>query len=135
MNIKRAATLWGWPLIVVPIVMSYFGGAMNEVAVWKNGGQMPVYSEAYKQHIEYQLLHAEYDISQGAMPEEIDPIHKAANKDTKVPFLCDWILSDASVMSPGDIIQDVAGDISGLLRWTWAALFAICLWTERKSHL
>jgi hypothetical protein len=114
MNVKRGATLWGWPLIVVPLLVSYFGGALNEIAVWKNGGQMPVLSEAYKEHIMFQADEMDYNMlvlklglmkgEAGKFPEEPDTVHKVADDNTKVPYLCDWIVSSNDISSPGDQI-------------------------------
>ena len=133
--LKKALTLWGWPLIVVPMAMSYLGGTMNEIAVWKNGGQMPVYSVVYKGWSAYDELKAEYDLSKGNFPKQPDFIHKAADENTKVPYLCDFIVADNGISSLGDLLIAIGADIQDLFRLTWAALFGVCLWRGKKFHL
>lgn len=135
MRIKKLLTLWGWPLIVLPLAMSYLGGTMNEIAVWKNGGQMPVYSVAYTDHIQYQYFKATHDLEKDTVPNEPDYIHKEADKNTKVPYLCDFIVGDGGISSLGDLLIDLGGEIRSLFTLTWAALLGVCLYRKESFHL
>ena len=42
MSIKKAFTFLGWPVLLLPLFVSYLGAGMNEAVSWANGGQMPV---------------------------------------------------------------------------------------------
>jgi hypothetical protein len=127
--VKKLLTFLGWPLLVLPLLLSSLGASLNEVAAVSNGGVMPVYSQAYANSLDYQEAKAEYEyLKDGKFPEEPDYIHVLATSKTKYHYLCDIFPSDGGIFSVGDYLQSMADDakyICGGLWLSWIALFLI----------
>jgi hypothetical protein len=122
MGIKKALTAFGWPILLIPTLVMWIGSAMNETAVWTNGGQMPVSTYACElklnppaepENILQQLF--------GAQAHQKDLVHKCADANTKFRALDDWILDDDGVSSLGDVTLDLATAIVKPCFYVWLA--------------
>lgn len=96
-----------WYILATPFLMILLGTAMNQVAIFANGGHMPVYYPG------------------GAcVADAEDIVHVCMTHATHVKFLCDWILSSRAVSSIGDELQNYGNDMITPALVVWAGLTA-----------
>jgi hypothetical protein len=137
MGLKKLATLFGWPLLVLPTAIMCLGMAMNETVIWANGGQMPVSMYACSERMNSAPADDEDAMTtlfgkHGMAP--VDYTHKCADKNTKLHWLDDFLVSDEGTASIGDELQELqpmATNICGIL---WIACAAFCLIRKEKFY-
>ncbi len=113
----RALTFLGWPLLVVPQIIFYFGAGLNQLACVANGGAMPVLWNSMNKW-------------------SPDPEHVIMTSATHLKILCDWIgLKEAGVWSPGDILLAGADSIIGPCFWLWMAFILYRAFQSELSNL
>lgn len=110
MSIKKAFTFLGWPVLLLPLFVSYLGAGMNEAVSWANGGQMPVSMYACQDRMDAHTAEGSPDY-----------VHKCADKNTRFRWLDDWMLSDEGISSLGDLLQDTAGSLNYVVYPLWLA--------------
>jgi len=77
-----------WYLLLIPPMMPYAGMAMNALVMALNGGQMPVL----------------YPGGCGNYPDDADLIHVCMTHASHLKLLCDWIVVQMGIASPGDML-------------------------------
>jgi hypothetical protein len=112
MDIKKALTYLGWPVLLLPTLVLYLGAGMNEAVVWANGGQMPV--SAYSCQVRM-------DAKTAANDGTPDYVHKCADKNTRLRWLDDWMLGDDGIASLGDLLQETASTLNYVVYPLWFA--------------
>lgn len=92
----------GWPLLVVPQILFWFGALLNQIAEAANGGAMPVLANNCN------------------MGDDLS--HICMTPATHLKFLCDWIQLKLMVASVGDVFVWTGSLIMAPLFWAWLTL-------------
>lgn len=82
-----------WLIWFLPVTVLVIGVWMNAVVCAANGGYMPV------------------RIPGGCVASDEDWNHICMTAQTHLNFLGDWMTRNGGIGSPGDFLQDVAGDL------------------------
>jgi hypothetical protein len=94
-----------WWVLLIPYALVALGMAMNETALYANGGHMPVLFPG------------------GACVADPDDIvHSCMTHATHLKILCDWIVSSHAVSSLGDHLQDFGSEMETASIVAWAGL-------------
>jgi hypothetical protein len=140
MNIRKALTFLGWPLLLIPMLVLLTGAMMNEAAVWANGGQMPVSMYACQERMNPPASSDDEDAvsilfggPKAQKPK--DYVHKCADQNTKLRFLDDWIVSDEGISSIGDLLQESASTLSYVVYPLWLAGGIYFIFIRRTYYL
>jgi len=113
----RFWTFLGWPLIVVPVVIDYFGAFLNQLVIATNRGTFPV-------------LAPNCTIKTSFME-----VHTCMTPDSHLKFLADWISLGNIVASPGDLLLWLADAIQGPCFYVWlAVILFMALQYQRVSR-
>lgn len=136
MKLRKILTFFGWPLLVLPLLLFSLGAGLNEVAAVSNGGVMPVYSKAYIEELQYKDQKAIYTLVKNKeFSDEPDFIHEPATSKTKYHYLCDIFIADDGIFSVGDYIGDIASEIQEPLFFIWVLSAAFCWQRKRPFYL
>lgn len=112
----------GWPLVVVPSFLIYFGALLNQIALAVNGGYMPVFAGG---------CWNQTNDPNGVM----DPMHTCMSVHTHLKFLCDWINLQPSVLSIGDVCIYGGMALSYPFFLAWLTLLFVCAAKKTDFHL
>lgn len=98
-----------WLLLII-LLMPYVGTGMNELALVKNGYQMPVFRPNCE------------ELAKPLWLEYGDFMHTCGNHETHVKFFCDWIWISSGWASPGDVLGWTAEGVQIPLLAFWFGL-------------
>ena len=112
---KKFFTWFGWPLLIVPTVLTWMGIACNAIVTIANGGIMPV----------------RYP---GCTADLMNGPHVCMTTTSHIKFLADVFTSNAGIMSVGDYLMEFSDDIRFPLMVLWAtAMLAYALKTLKPT--
>ena len=118
MSVKKILTFFGWPLLVLPTAMLYFGMSLNAICTISNNGRMPV-----------RIANCEQ-----VFPDP-DPIHICMTKDAHAKALADIITQPYGMLSVGDMFIDASEKVAYLSYGLWIAVFGVYLIRKEKFHV
>lgn len=98
----------GW-ILFLPILAAYSGEILNAIVCYVNGGAMPVRVP-------------------GGCPDNMNWNHICMTAQTHLNWLGDWITQNGGIESPGDMLQDIAGELRLPCAIVWAGDLLYSLW-------
>lgn len=98
-------------LFALPYVLLIVGMALNQTAVYANGGHMPVYLPGWNCGL----------ISDDG-PFHADWNHICMTHSTHLKFLGDWIIGNDGVSSIGDMLQSLSSNLKMPTLIAWVVL-------------
>lgn len=124
MKIKTALTFFGWPLLLLPTILFYFGMGLNAVCTISNGGMMPVLTTNCAAKFE-----ALVD------PEQPDMVHVCMTPKSRMKPLADILAQNSGWFSIGDEFVDFGSEIKHLCYALWVTVCGFCLIRKEKFYL
>jgi hypothetical protein len=145
MSIKKFFTFLGWPLLLLPTLVLYFGFALNEVCIVSNGGFMPVRQDncetnliekkSDEENIWKELMGGQVPISATNPNEVIDGAHVCMTKNTRFKFLGDIFTTDSGISSLGDQFIEIGQNSKDGAILVWGLLGLYCWHRKKKFYL
>ena len=120
-KLKKALTFFGWPLLLLPTAVVYFGIGLNALCTKANGGVMPM-----------RTINCRAVFAQDKTP---DLIHSCMTKKTRMKPLADVITQGSGIVSVGDEFQDIGAEISNPVYLLWGFVGVVFLIRREKCHL
>lgn len=119
MSIRKIATFFGWPLLVLPTALVYFGIGLNAICTVANKGVMPVRTSNCD------------EIFNADAP---DPVHACETPKSHVKFLSDIIAEGDGIVSIGDEFIDIGQTIEKKCTWLWGTIALFCLIRRKEFY-